>query len=59
MLPFHSLSVEQFESLFLSACKVQKINDEYVPPLPQADLYNRRVVKYFKKVRGFEDLSDE
>ena len=59
MLPFHNLSIDQFESLFMKAGKIQKIDDEYVPPLPQADLYLRRVVKYFKKVRGFEALKDK
>ena len=58
MLPFHSLSVDQFESLFMGACKVNKVDDEYVPPLTQTDLYLRRVVKYFKKVKGFQSLAD-
>lgn len=32
-LPFHNLTVDQFESIVMSMCKIQKIDNEYVPPL--------------------------
>lgn len=57
-LPFQKITLDQFEHLFLGACQVTKVGGEYVPPLAQTDLYLRRVVKYFKKVKGFQSLAD-
>ena len=32
-LPFRNLYIDEYESLIMAVAKVQKINNEYVPPL--------------------------
>ena len=52
-LPFSALYIDEFESLVLAVAKVQKINDEYQPPLRQKTCHLRRIVKYFKGIDEF------
>ena len=42
----------------MNVCKVQKIQGEYYPPLEKVKVSHKRVVKNFKKVKGFETLTE-
>ena len=55
-LPFRGLYIDEFESLVMAVAKVQKINNEYHPPLYTRKCDLRRLVKYFKGIDEFADL---
>ena len=58
MLPFHSLYIDEFESLVMAVAQVQKINNEYFPPLRSSPCRLNRIVKYFKGVNEFQELQN-
>ena len=57
-MPFKNLYIDEYESLVMAIAKVQKINNEYVPPLVNQHSQLRRIVKYFKSIDEFQQLQD-
>ncbi len=57
-IPFRSLYIDEFESLVLAVARVQKLNQEYVPPLSQRPCALNRIVKYFKALDEFRELQN-
>ena len=49
-LPFKKLYIDEFEQVMMAAARVQKINQQYEPPLWAHNCKLRRIVKYFKSV---------
>ena len=57
-MPFSTLYIDEFESLVMAVTKVQKIDDEYMPPLRSRNCPLSRIVKYFKGVASFAELQN-
>ena len=49
-LPFKRLYIDEFEQVMMAAARIQKINQQYEPPLWAHSCKLRRLVKYFKSV---------
>ena len=56
-LPFRSLFIDEFEQLVMAAARVQKINQQYEPPLWARNCKLRRLVKYFKSIDEWSELA--
>ena len=57
-LPFNALFIDEFEQIVMAAARIQKLNQQYEPPLHTRNLSLRRLVKYFKGIDEWSTIKN-